>query len=232
MNFNNKEFPYSFSQDRVYNDCPRKYKFKYVEGLKEPSNDNLDLGNAIHKVLEFRFWEDNTKKTKEIDNAINYICDKKGLSYFTQMLQELTFFFEDKELLHSELCLDAGGFICKVDLVYKDTYGNLVLTDYKVTKKPKSILSIYDEGQLLFYKHKFVEHYPDIGWDNILVQYVNILPYNSKNIVSWTTPINPTELECSAMYKTMLTNVDKINNNEFPKRTKWCNWCYFKDVCK
>ena len=47
MKIGDKEFPYSFSQNRLYNDCPRKYKYRYVDGIKEPTNDNLELTAKI-----------------------------------------------------------------------------------------------------------------------------------------------------------------------------------------
>lgn len=232
MKFGDREFPYSFSQNRVYNDCPRKYKFKYVDGLEEPSNDNLDLGNAIHKILEIKFWEKgNIERVEEIDKAINYIIDKRGTQYFVQLLNDLELFFKDKEILHTELCIEDKDFICKIDVVYKDKDGRIILADYKVTKKPKTALSVYDEGQLLFYKYKFAEKYPEINWDNILVQYINILSYLSHTIVTYTIPINLSTMYCEYFYESMKKNIEKINNKEFPKKEKWCNWCYFKDIC-
>lgn len=46
---------YSFSQIRVFEQCPLKYRYQYLDKIKtekEPQSPHLLLGNAVHRALE------------------------------------------------------------------------------------------------------------------------------------------------------------------------------------
>lgn len=43
---------WSYSRYRDYVQCPFKAKLKYVDRIKEPSNEAMDRGNTIHKMAE------------------------------------------------------------------------------------------------------------------------------------------------------------------------------------
>lgn len=44
--------PISPSQIKAYRTCPRRFTFRYIEGLKEPSSDAMEHGKAMHLQLE------------------------------------------------------------------------------------------------------------------------------------------------------------------------------------
>lgn len=229
MKINDKEFPYSFSQNRLYNDCPRKYKYRYFDGIKEPTNDNLELGSAIHKVFEL------VHSIEDITEATSTIKRLKGEAYLNLLLRE---FLELKQAkpdynIAREYPINMDDFTAIIDLVHKYATQShkYVLADYKVTKKPKTNASIYDEGQLLIYKYLWCLQHPEINPDEVAVQYINILPYLSSNIISVTEPQVISMATCEAVYKDALKTKEKILSGEFPKKKKWCRWCYYKDIC-
>jgi len=43
---------WSYSRWRDYEQCPLRAKFKHVDKIKEPSNEAMDRGSAIHKLAE------------------------------------------------------------------------------------------------------------------------------------------------------------------------------------
>ncbi|MBL7197071.1 MAG: PD-(D/E)XK nuclease family protein [Candidatus Omnitrophica bacterium] len=45
----------SHSQITLYLQCPLKYKFKYIDGLKEKPRSYLSFGKSVHGALEFLF---------------------------------------------------------------------------------------------------------------------------------------------------------------------------------
>ena len=229
MKINDKEFPYSFSQNRLYNDCPRKYKYRYFDGIKEPTNDNLELGSAIHKVFEL------VHSIEDITEATSTIKRLKGEVYLSLLLNE---FLELKQAkpdynIAREYPINMDDFTAIIDLVHKYTTQShkYVLADYKVTKKPKTNASIYDEGQLLIYKYLWCLQHPEINPDEVAVQYINILPYLNSDIISVTEPQVISLSTCEAVYKDALKTKEKILTGEFPKKKKWCRWCYYKDIC-
>lgn len=235
MQIGDKEIPFSFSQNRLYNDCPRKYKFRYIEGIKEPSNENLELGSAIHKAFELKrgpaFQDD-----EEYSNAVDTIIKLKGQYYYDKLITEFLQLPETSNLcnLGRELELEIDDFIIIIDLVhnYAAHSHKYTLCDYKVTKKPKTVQSIYDEGQLLIYKYLWCLKHPEVNPDDVAVQYINILPYLSDKIISTTEPQVPSIETCKQVYESALHNKQKILDNKFPKKKTWCRWCFYRDKCQ
>ena len=45
----------SHSQLYLYNDCPKKWHFKYVEGIPEKPKHFFSFGKTMHSVLEFLY---------------------------------------------------------------------------------------------------------------------------------------------------------------------------------
>lgn len=235
MKLNDKEFPYSFSQNRLYNDCPRKYKYRYIDGIKEPTNDNLELGSAIHKIFELQHASAFLETDEEYSAAIDTIIRLKGYSYLTKLQEEFLALAQPKpeNNLGRELCINRDDFIAVIDLAhnYASQSHNYTLADYKVTKKPKTEESIYDEGQLLIYKYLWCLEHPEIDPNNVWVQYVNILPYLSNQIITVTPPHMVSFETCENLYKEIQMTKQKILSGEFPKKKKWCRWCFYKDKC-
>lgn len=239
MKLNDKEFPYSFSQNRLYNDCPRKYKYRYIDGIKEPTNENLELGSAIHKVLEL-FYAVRTniftaEQLTEYYEAFDTIVRLKGSCYLDKLTGEIAQLkpAEPTYNLGREVSITRDDFVCIIDLAhnYAEQSHKYTLADYKVTKKPKTDASIYDEGQLLIYKYFWCLEHPEIDPNDVYVQYVNILPYLSTNIISVTEPHMVSLETCENVFKQTQLTKEKILDGEFPKKKKWCNWCYYKDMC-
>ena len=234
MKIGDKEFPYSFSQNRLYNDCPRKYKYRYVDGIKEPTNENLELGSAIHKILEF-YNDYNPVDYSQVQDAINTIKKYKGDLYLNKLLLEIKELpqIKDEYNLGRELQITRDDFISVIDLAhnYAAQSHKYTLADYKVTKKPKTEDSIFDEGQLLIYKYLWCLEHPQVKPDDVWVQYINILPYLNTKIVSVTEPHMVSFETCENLFKQVQATKQKILEGEFPKKKKWCRWCFYKDKC-
>lgn len=60
----------SHSQLSLWDSCPKKWEFRYIQGLKEPPNGNLILGDCYHHTLE-----ENFKKKLVLGHDLDYdIC--------------------------------------------------------------------------------------------------------------------------------------------------------------
>ena len=229
MKIGNREAPYSFSQNRLYNDCPRKYKFRYVDGILEPTNENLELGSAVHRVFE-TYYTGIDEAAKEI------IINLKGFLYYNQLCKE----FEQLEQVKPEynigreLRIERDDFVSVIDLANNYSQKRMIihLADYKVTKKPKTINSIYDEGQLLVYKYLYCKEHPEVNPNDVYVQYINILPYLSSKIISTTEPQMVSFETCENLFNQIAATKEKILNGEFPKKKTWCKWCHYREICQ
>lgn len=235
MKIGEKEFPYSFSQNRLYNDCPRKYKYRYVDGIKEPTNDNLELGSAIHKLFELGNNKYDLLEDVSVAEAMFTIKKYKSDMYLHKLVDEFKALEQAKQEynLGREVSINRDDFIAVVDLAHNYTAQShkYTLADYKVTKKPKTEDSIYDEGQLLIYKYLWCLEHPDIDPKDVWVQYINILPYLSSKIITVTEPHMVSFETCENLFKQVQVTKQKILEGEFPKKKKWCRWCFYKDIC-
>ncbi len=73
-----KEFHLSFSRIAIYNECPLRYKYIYIDKLPTEARSYFSFGNTIHKVLEkFYHPEENFKKK-----------DKAPLEYLMELLEK------------------------------------------------------------------------------------------------------------------------------------------------
>src|SRR5260370_5469095 len=45
--------PLSHSSISLYQDCPQKYKFKYIDGIPEKPRHFFSFGQSVHLALEF-----------------------------------------------------------------------------------------------------------------------------------------------------------------------------------
>lgn len=225
---------YSYSQDRLYRDCPMKYKFRYIDRIQEPSNKNLELGNNVHKLFECHI--NNTACLEE-----QIIIDKTVLPvYTTKLLKEIDDFYIniDTDTALAEETINTNKFTARIDLIWNKCVSNettdvkdIILTDFKVTKKFKTEDSVYEEGQLLFYKwlyHETTNYDPK----HIRVQYVNIRPFLGEKLVNPTDDFMPNWDNCTRFVEQMDKNIDSINKGDFPKKKKWCNWCFYRDRCE
>lgn len=64
---------YSFSQLQVFQQCPRKYQYKYVDQIKEKefeSSPDLILWHSVHKVLENLYNNINVFKIPNLDEVV------------------------------------------------------------------------------------------------------------------------------------------------------------------
>jgi len=229
------KFSYSFSQDRMYRECPMQYKFRYFDGISTPSNTNLDLGNAVHKVCQEwnNFVQNKIVDDSDLAKAINYIIAAKGNMYLSQLSDELKQFFKLTMYREHECTISDNSkeFTARLDIIYTTTDDQTIIGDFKVTKHPKTVDSIYEEGQLLFYKWLCKQDQHTTGIENPKFQYINILPYISDRIVIPTLPVEIKDDKTTEFVDAVCENVLKINNHIFPKTGKYCRWCPYIKMC-
>lgn len=242
MKFGNREFPFSFSQYNLYRDCPMKYKFRYVDGIKSEPKPHFTLGSAVHKLCELSAWTLPTtpfEVVTEIRKNEQTVVDMLGKLYLTQLYRELSEFFKRRTIVASELNLQVPNRTAYIDCIYqeeKDDKTITVLVDFKTGKREKTQEAVYKDGQLPFYMYMYNEHFQDnlISWnppESTYVQYISIKSYNAPTLLSYTVPENISQVTAEAVNREMESAVKLIEQAEFPKKTKWCNWCDYKELC-
>ena len=56
--------PLSHSSITLYNECPQKYKFRYLDRIPETPRHYFSFGHSVHLALESTFWSVMPKAAK------------------------------------------------------------------------------------------------------------------------------------------------------------------------
>ena len=164
---------FSISQINTYIDCPRKYKFRYIDKIKSVGNENLIIGSAHHSyfeaVLENRIMKMDLTPSQRDELRID-ICDKmvkdmKGLKQKIDITKNKKIFDLltkkwDEEVLPGldplevekeyKYKVDGYDFILYVDLI--NVYdGRKEIIDWKVVGRSKNQRTVDNLLQLSFY---------------------------------------------------------------------------------
>jgi len=150
----------SYSQLKLFEQCPRSYKFRYIEKSPPKVKPILIMANSVHAALkDFFLISDATLRTKEaleglLRKAWRINPDRKKAFANTQeektwgekALAMLGNFYEKQDIKANPLAVeelykaqfDSGIVLCgKVDRIDTDQDGSLRIIDYKTGKAPK-----------------------------------------------------------------------------------------------
>ena len=113
---------YSHSKISTFEQCPLKFKFRYIEKIKPDIEKSIEmhLGNMVHRALEWLYVQVMNKKLPSIEDVIAYYADQWEEDYLP------------------------GIVIVKKDLTEKDYFNKGVefLVNYYMKHKP------FDENTL------------------------------------------------------------------------------------
>jgi len=242
-----KESDLTLSASRVdiYQQCPRRYYYHYIEKLPRLDWDHFDLGTLVHGVLELfheNFRSDDGKECnlgrlmKESFGKFRAKMDKRKKLSIEILIEarDILKGYLDKikqEGIGSEITSLEGDF--KIDLndkyeirgvidrIDKDPDGMWHIKDYKTNKNPKYMKPF----QLAVYGIYLLDKYPEV--DRFRGSYV-MLRFNGM-LISYDFNKEDVEKE----RKDLIIYADRIIEEErwIAKPSRLCDWCDFKTVC-
>lgn len=230
--------PYSFSKISSFEGCPQKFKFQYIDKLKPNIEDNYHLikGRNIHKFFELmgnseKFQEHALKHPEEIQTVKSIFKDIKNPNHtLNPFLQAITNDHNTKKefkigfdysmnpcAYSAKNCLFRGiiDLVCIVD-------NTLNLVDYKTGKAKE--FSYQDTRQLMFYGLWFFKYRPHI--EKIKINYVYVEHNQNNSIVLERKYVSDYE----SQLRNSITQIESAT--EFHKKTTFCKFCQYRDVCK
>ncbi len=245
---------YSYSQINTYNSCPEQYKLSYIDRIRK-ADESVEafMGNRVHEVLEWVFKERKSKFTtfdkltaKYDELWLNawhdkiYIADPRvntdhlytiGLRCLGNFCTTYGPLF-DAPVYATELKLEfeVEGYKFRgiLDRVDKTLDEELIITDYKTSKRAKGERAAKSDMQLGLYYIAAQQNFGDItqisiGWD--------FLRHNKR------VQIQPEEISIERIKKQVVRRIQKIESNIneghsfFPKESILCHWCYYWKEC-
>ena len=247
---------YSYSRLNCYKNCPRKYKFRYIDKIKVEVRENIELflGKRVHetlkklyqdlwykrlipleKLLEFvnnnwsKNWDESIRIAKEGYNPDDY--RKMANRYITGYYERNYPFNHSRTIaLEKRIIINLNGSRNHQLCVYID----------RINKTKDRVYHIHD--------YKTCSRMPSNEYfrgDWQLPLYAFVLkeryPYIKNVCLVWhmlnfnkEIKLIRSDGELEKLKKNVLHLINKIEKTKvFPsKPSKLCNWCKFKSICK
>lgn len=233
-----------------FTNCPQKYKYRAIDLLPEPPSIDAERGKLVHAVLEdlFEFpmnersletalsilpnkWNEQIEKQPELSALVldtsEWISRASSLIATYFKLENPASFESTHRELHLERNLSSDlylhGYVDRLDIA---PTGEVRIVDYKTGKAPKPGW----EEKALFQLRVYALMY----WKNegVLPRLLQLIYLGDSQIVR----SQPSEKDLESTER-ILVNIGNeiltaIETNYFPpKKSKLCDWCFFKSIC-
>lgn len=215
--------PISFTRLEVFKQCPRKYKYKYVDKVEPEQQDFAALvkGRAIHAILESYPERTSHKGAERYQKFIEpFINSELGRGYLgIKHVSEVKIGLDDNL---EPVSYDDKKAIFRGIVDYTAIHGILNIIDFKTGKFKEQCYQSYD--QLIFYAIYFFKRYKHIDKIRISFVYVEHVLENDLILERKYLDVYMSEL---------LKSISNLRTESvFPTaKGKLCSWCDFKEHC-
>lgn len=251
-----KKLSFSYSKMGMYQECPQKYKFRYIHMIPEQPKYYFAFGTALHSVMEFIYNPENTL-FPSLSEALTYfdsVWDKTTYAQkgYASVEKELEGYAEGRRIIESYYQAFSGKFIHPLSTELKSTLdidglslisivdrmdylgdGLVKILDYKTGK------TVQREPDQLYMYQKVVENSPLI---KTLVQQkdpsvkevrVGQLSFYHLPTLHEMTFERAPDKEIFAFWQKVLTVADNIRAGNFAPNPgeKQCRWCDYRNLC-
>jgi len=243
---------YSHSKLTTFQQCPQKYKFRYIDEIPPPIRSiELHLGTTVHYALEKLYADARQSRITSLDDLLACFREKwdEGYSpqlrivrakttartYFDlgrQMLKDYhwTFhpFTQSRTLELEEKFLfpisERHEIRGVIDRLAVTEDGTLEIHDYKTSRRLPDSSQISNDGQLALYEIAMRHRWPETRNISLIWHY---LAFDNEIKITKT----PAQLE--TVKENALGLIRRIETTtSFPVQvTPLCNWCEYKEIC-
>jgi len=245
---------YSHSRLQTFEQCPYKYKLKYVDKIPVEYRKTVEafVGEIVHKVLEIlfrRILETNQILSKgellkiydllwdeswDSDILVNqperlpvykYVGAKMISEYYTR-----NYPFNDLKTIAVETeekieLIDGNRYHIKIDRLAKDVKNNFYVIDYKTNNSMKSPEEADKDRQLAMYSIWVLRNFPEA---NLIYLRWEMLKHN-ESVFSVRTKEQLKKLE--EFVVRLIKDIE--STTEFiPRPSYLCKWCVYKNICE
>ncbi len=233
--------PLSHSSISLYNECPQKYKFKYIDKVPEKPRHFFSFGQSVHTALEF-FYDVKEPKAPSLEDVLKHYREKWVSAGYKDENQETEYFelgrgiiarFHDKHAktfalpfsveYQFDFEVDGVPVTGRIDRVDKLPDGRLHVLDYK-TGKQLQTGRIDTDAQLTMYQLACEKQ---LG-----VEVAELTFYHLPTLKEHKAFRRPAPLVDELKSKIVLTaeSITKERFDPAPGETK-CKWCDYKPIC-
>jgi hypothetical protein len=241
----------SYNQIRLYQSCPKKYYYTYIEEIQTPINDKIFLGIIFHAALEYYFQKkingiiinnielmdqfntlfEHESRTREIIWSESQGDTKsRGISFIRYFIKEMAGKIEPI-MVEKELDINIPEYGIRLKGVIDLVESNFSITDFKTTTSKWSKDKFRQSYlQLVIYKYLFEQSFGNVISDlKIRIFYAK----NAKNIRHQELAVKKDDLSIDSMFKIISYVTDNISKGVFYKNeTFFCGFCQYKEHCR
>lgn len=230
----------SHTQISAYLECPLKYKFKYIDGLKEKPKGHLIFGSSVHRAMEFLY---NVKlpKPPSLEDVLKHYKDKWMSEGYKDLEEEKEYFafgesmvreFYEKHIgdyrvplgVEQTIHFEVDGVKIKaiIDRIDKISDSELEIVDYKTSRNPFSLSYLSKEPQLTMYQLAVECEYG--------LRVEKLTYYHLRSQTPFSVPRHG-EAEIAELRSRVARTASGIENADFPpKENRYCP-CDFAHMC-
>ena len=233
--------PLSHSSISLYNECPQKYKFKYIDKVPEKPKHFFSFGRSVHAALEY-FYSPKEPKAPSLEDLLKHyreIWEKPG---YRDENHEAELFEEGRQILTRFHDKHAKSFHVPLSVEYKFEFehegipltgmvdridqlpdGRLSILDYKTGKKlAAGRLDI--DAQLTMYQ---------FACESQLGKEVGELIFYHLPTLKEHRTVRRSKSLVAELTTRIVSTAEGITKERFePKPTEnACRWCDYKPLC-
>ena len=228
----------SKSKINTFIECPRKFKYRYIDEITEEANEYMLLGSEVHEIAEEIAIE--LMEGNDIDDVfLNLQYDDKledhikGLEKFFHDIysNDYEIFSVEEYIVDEESNLNGI-----VDIVIKNNNDELIIFDYK-TGKPRDIGKY--KLELCVYKVLLESKYPELNVVSAGIYFTGAAAYRIANFGSVGEDYFKSQSKGDIdggdfdYVDAVVDNLyDTIDRNYFKKEKGFlCKYCFYKEMC-
>lgn len=241
----------SYNQIRLYQSCPKKYYYSYIEKIPTIINDKIFLGIVIHSVFESYlkkkiegilltneeikelFSQTFSKLEKEMDITWQTPAEearRRGIGFVRYFENTIApslkplMIEKEMEIDIPEMDIKIRGII---DLVEED----FSITDFKTTTTKWSPSKVQNGFlQMVIYKYLFEEQFGGVISE---LKFLIIHSKGPSNIKHQELSMKSEEADTKKMLDVIRYVVQNIQKGMFYKNESYiCGFCEYKNICR
>ncbi|MFP4634877.1 MAG: RecB family exonuclease [Nitriliruptoraceae bacterium] len=233
----------SFSRVDAYQNCPRRFRYAYIDRLPREPSPHLSFGSSIHGALE-AFYDRKLPGCPSEEELLGFLYDAWDSSGFAELPREeqLSWYRHAQDVLRRFHRREAPRYrlpaateawfdlpiehqavvVGSIDRVDADDEGALHLVDYKTNRKVQDRGRVAGSLQLSIYALACQHLYGQLPATVTLDFVVPGVPVTAQL----------DELDLDRARRTVLETAEAVRAGSFaPTPNRLCEWCDYRAIC-
>ncbi len=233
----------SFSRIDSYRNCPRRFRYAYIDRLPGVPGPHLSFGTSIHGALE-AFYDRKLPSCPSEEELLGFLYEAWDSSGFQDQSrdEQVAFYRHAQEVLRRyhrrvaptyrlpasteawfELPIGYEAVVVgSIDRVDVDDDGRFHVVDYKTNRKVKDRRRVAGSLQLAIYalacRHLFGSLPATVSLDFVVAGVPVVVPLE--------------DIDLDGARQTILDTAEAVRAERFaPTPNPLCDWCDFRSVC-